>query len=58
MCVPSASVKLRMAPTWSPAFPSSISLVATSPACHVARPLKSRIRAQTSSAGASITVLA
>src|SRR4029078_2314292 len=57
-CVPSVSVKLRIPPTWSPALPSSISLVATSPPCQVASPLKSRIRAQTSSADALITVLA
>ena len=58
MWVPSARVKLRMPPTWSPALPSSISLWDTRPLCQVARPLKSRMRSQTWSADASITVLA
>ena len=58
MWVPSVSVKLRIAPTWSPALPSSISLCATRPLCQVARPLKSRMCAQTSSGDAPITVLA
>ena len=47
-CAPSLRWKLRTAPTWSPALPSSISLSLTAAGRQVGRPLKSRTAAQTS----------
>src|SRR3954468_24585471 len=55
MRLPSASVKLRTQPTWSPRLSPSIRLSATT-SCQRSWLLKSRRIAQTRSIGASITV--